>query len=278
LSAIERIGNAILYLGDARDAAATLPSASIDFIFTDPPYGHRNNDDGDLIQRWEAATGKRVADSDAESRPIIGDDPETANALIEWLFADASRLLRPGCVCCCCCGGGGGPNPQFAHWTLMMDATLEFKQMVVWDKGPMGMGWHYRRSYEVVLVGQKSGAPCAWHDRSDAIKNIIRPGYRGIRKIIPSKEDHPTPKPPELARHFIRLHSRPGETVFDPFMGGGSTGVAALREGRRFIGVEMDHRWFDMACRNIEAVVETPDLFVESRAATTAAQEEMQWT
>ena len=58
--------------------------------------------------------------------------------------------------------------------------------MVIWDKGKMGMGWHYRRSYETVLVAQKRGGPCKWYDESHKIENIIRPGDYGIRKIIPT--------------------------------------------------------------------------------------------
>ena len=59
------------------------------------------------------------------------------------------RWPRDGCVL------GGGPDPQFARWSLWMNEVFNFKQMVVWDNGPMGMGWHYRRSYETVLVGTK---------------------------------------------------------------------------------------------------------------------------
>ena len=55
-----------------------------------------------------------------------------------------------------------------------MDGIIGFKQMVVWDKGPIGMGWHYRRSYETVLVGEKPGAACRWFDDSQQIENIIR--------------------------------------------------------------------------------------------------------
>lgn len=127
----------------------------------------------------------------------------------------------------------------------------------------MGMGWHYRRSYETVLVAQKPGAACRWFDESSAVENIIRPGTLGIRKILPQRDDHPTPKPPELARHFIRLHTTPGQTVLDPFMGGGSTGVAAIEEGRKFTGIEIEPRWFDLACERIADALTRPDLFIE---------------
>jgi len=111
--------------------------------------------------------------------------------------------------------------------------------MIVWDKGPIGMGWHYRRSYETVLVAQKKGAACKWYDTSNKIENIIRPGA-GIPKVIPTADDHPTPKPPELAEHFIRLHTRRGETVLDCFSGGGSTLLAARRLGRSYVGCDLN--------------------------------------
>jgi len=243
------IGQATLYLADAR--TVTLPDGAADMIFTDPPYGHNNNE-GDLIHNWEQVLGTRSRPWQVRApRPIANDDKESTQVLVEWLFAEAPRwLVRGGCCCCCC--GGGGPDPQSARWTLLMDEHLDFKQMVIWDKGPMGLGWHYRRSYETVLVAQKHGGKCKWYDESEAVENIIRPGAYGIRKIIPRAEQHPTEKPVELAAHFVRLHSQPGETVLDPLMGSGSTGVAAVSQGRRFIGIEIEPRWFDMACRRIE--------------------------
>ena len=252
----EIIGDCTLYLGDCREILPTL--GKVDMIFTDPPYGHNNNN-GDLIHRREAALGLSP-NGGSDPRPIANDGAEETQALITWLFGLLPDLLWPGSCCCCC--GGGGPDPQFARWSLEMDRHIDFKQMVVWDKGPMGMGWHYRRSYETVLVGQRQGGACKWFDETDAVENIIRPGYLGIRKIIPQKSDHPTPKPPELSRHFIRLHTMEGDLVLDPFMGGGSTGVAAVKEGRKFIGIEIEPKYFDIACKRIRDAYAQPDFFV----------------
>ena len=242
------IGNAELWLGDCREILPTL--AQVDCIITDPPYGHNNNN-GDLIHKREAALGVKKT-SASEARPIANDGAE-ANELLRAVLPMFRDLLKAGCCCCCRCGGGG-PDPQFARWSLWIDEFLDFKQMVVWDKGPMGMGWHYRRSYETVLVAQKPGAACKWHDESSAVENIIRPGQYGIRKIIPSATDHPTPKPTELAAHFARLHTVAGDTVLDPFMGHGWVGAAVLPMGRKFIGVEIDPAHFDAACKRIDAV------------------------
>ena len=255
-------GSVQLYLGDARELLPSFSDGSIDLVVTDPPYGHNNNN-GDLIHKWEAALGRLPSceDSQVEARPIANDGPE-ANEIARWAFGEFNRLLSPGCCCCCCCGGGG-PDPQFARWSLWLDDAVGFKQMVVWDKGPMGMGWHYRRSYETVLVGEKPGAACRWFDSSGKIENIIRPNYKGIRKIIPSKDDHPTPKPVELAAHFIDLHSEPGQVVLDPFMGRAWVGVAAVAMERKFIGIEIDPEHFGFAVKRIEAELNRAPLFEE---------------
>lgn len=117
--------------------------------------------------------------------------------------------------------------------------------MIVWDKGGLGMGWHYRRNYETVLVGEKPGAACKWHGGNDTA-NVIR-----INGIKPRADDHPTPKPIELPKFFMRLHSLPGDLVLDPFMGGGSTAEAAKAMGRRFVGIEVDERWCEFTVKRL---------------------------
>jgi len=250
-----------LIRGNCLKVMATLADASVDMIFTDPPYGHNNNN-GDLIHRREAALGRLPCGANPPLGRVIANDGPEANDLFRQALPHFKRLLRDCCCCCCCCCcGGGGPDPQFARWSLWMDEVLAFKQMVIWDKGKMGMGWHYRRSYETVLVAQKSKGKSNWYDDTRKVENIIRPGDYGIRKIIPRADQHPTPKPVELAEHFIKLHTKPGDTVLDPFMGEGSTGEACQRLGREFIGIELDRHWFAVAKRRLS----------ESRPALAAA-------
>ena len=207
---------------------------------------YNNND---LIHNWEKALGKLK--EAAPMRPIANDGPE-AEGLFKMLMEQAPRLLKEEGCCCCC---GGGPDPQFARWSLWMDEVFQFKQMVVWDKGPMGMGWHYRRPYETVLVAQKQGAPCQWYDTSRQVENIVR----HIRKIIPRKDQHPTEKPVALAAHFIALHTQPGDLLLDPFCGAGSTLIAAKKMGRNYIGIELDPKWYAHATTRLEQ--ETENLF-----------------
>ena len=228
-------GERTIYHGDCMQVLPLLADASVDMIFCDPPYGLEFNQT-DLASRWEAALGR--GDS-GDPRPIANDSLEWFARSLPRIFRHFPRLLKRGGCCCCCCGGGGGPRPIFAEMTMMLDGTpgLSFKQAVVWDKRGLGMGWHYRPSYEFVLVAQKKGGPCRWFGGKKQ-SNVVR-----IPRIIPRADQHPTEKPIELPEMFIRLHSEPGDLVLDCFMGRGSTGVAAKRLGRRFIGIEVEERY-----------------------------------
>lgn len=233
-----------IHLADCFDVFREIPDGSVDLILTDPPYGCFSNDDC-MSARWISKGGTQK-----EKRPIIGDGPE-ADETARRLFHEAARVLKPGCCCCCCCGGGGH-DPILARWCLALGEVLKFKQIVVWDKGKMGVGAHYRSSYETIIVAQKKGAPCRWFDNTHMVENIIRPGDYGIKKIIPSKTQHPTVKPVALMAHFIRLHTMSGDVVLDPFMGSGTTGVACVNMDREFIGVELDPQFYEMAEKRLK--------------------------
>jgi len=254
----------VIHCGDALTVMRDMPDRCIDMIFCDPPFGHNNNN-GDLIHRVEEAIPSRRRKGDDgtdvyEARAIATDGVE-ANQLFQDFLLEAKRLLKnDGCCCCCCCGCGGGPDPQFARWSLWMDAVLTFKHMVIWDKGPIGMGWHFRRSSETVLVAHK-GRKCNWYADSREIENVIRPGDYGIRKIIPSADQHPTEKPWQLAGHFLALMSKPGDLILDPFCGSGSTLEAAKRVGCEYVGIDIDQRWIDMATDRMARCHPTADPF-----------------
>jgi site-specific DNA-methyltransferase (adenine-specific) len=84
---------------------------------------------------------------------------------------------------------------------------------------------------------------------------------------------HPTEKPVSLMRELISLFSNFGETILDPFMGSGTTGVAAVKLGRKFIGIEIEPKYFDIACRRISDALKQPDMFQERPAP--AKQDDM---
>lgn len=77
------------------------------------------------------------------------------------------------------------------------------------------------------------------------------------------KNGHPCPKPIGQWLKVVRRVTREGETVLDPFMGSGTTGVACAKLGRKFIGIELEPKYFDIACERIQKAYDQPDLFIE---------------
>ncbi len=242
--------------GDCLSVMRRMPDKSINLILTDPPYG-LNYNNGDLAhKREEVFGGKR---ENMKSRPIMNDGEEESLDIFEKFLIEANRILNKGCCCCCCGGGGGGPKPLFAKWTLLMDKIIGFKQAVVWDKCGLGMGIHYRRNYELMLIAQKPGSAGKWYG-GNSTPNVFR-----LPKIIPSEEQHPTVKPVDLMKHFIKIHSEEGDLILDPFLGSGTTAVAAYELGRRFIGIEKELKYVSIAKRRLDAVMRQGNLFREAR-------------
>lgn len=245
----ERIGGQRLILGDCLDVMAAMPAASLDMIWTDPPYGHSNHD-GDFNARLNDHRG-------IEGKPIANDDAESMRRVVDGMLTEAARLLKPDCCCCC---GGGGPRPTFAWLAERMDRSgLSFFHSVIWDKKNPGLGWRYRRQHEMVMVSHMAGGKLLWANDSVAARNII--------SIMPPRDRvHPNEKPLALVDQFLRLHLKPGQTVLDPFMGGGTTLVAAERLGIHGIGIELDPEHFATACRRVDEAARQPDLFIAPAA------------
>jgi len=82
-------------------------------------------------------------------------------------------------------------------------------------------------------------------------------------KSVRKNDDHPAKFPFELANRIIKLYSKEGDLILDPFMGSGTTGVACAKMGRKFIGIELEPKYFDIACKRIEEAYAQPDMFVE---------------
>jgi site-specific DNA-methyltransferase (adenine-specific) len=244
----ERIGGQRLILGDCLSAMALMPSGSVDMIWTDPPYGHDNHD-GDLNSRLN--DHREIA-----SQPIANDDAAGMRRVVDGMLLEAVRVLSPDCCCCCCCCGGGGPKPTFAWVADRMDRSgLAFFHSVIWDKKNPGLGWRYRRQHEMVMVAHRVGGKLLWANDDVAARNIFS-------MMPPRERDHPNEKPVAMVAHFLQLHSLPGQTILDPFMGSGTTLVACQQMGRGGIGIELDSVHFDTACRRVDEAARQPDMFV----------------
>ena len=129
---------------------------------------------------------------------------------------------------------------------------------LVWDKR-CGRGYNYQGDAEM-----------AWINRAQVVR--VKPLFAsGSAVANPSEFDvrgaHPTQKPIELMRWCIeQAKVPPGGVILDPYMGSGSTGVAAVQMRHPFIGIEIEERYFDVACRRIEEAQRQGDMFRDAVA------------
>jgi DNA modification methylase len=226
MSRVETIGDATLYLGDCMDILPTLPK--VDAVITDPPYGINTKSDGSgKLSPW-------------------GDLCNSAFWYAAWINAARARLTPRGCLWTC------------LNWRSLVtfqkaacDISWPIESLMVWDKQWIGPGGQrgLRPSYE--LVALFANADFAIADRG-------LPDVQQFPAGSFKPNGHPAEKPISLMSFLVR-HS-PG-TVLDCFMGSGTTGVAAIAEGRPFIGIEQDEKWFDIACKRIEQAVAQGQLF-----------------
>jgi DNA modification methylase len=250
-----------VYQGDCLELMKAIPDSVVRLIWTDPPYGINANDKGDLLRNWKSAMGKgdhhvpywkamKKVHKDEEARPVLNDSLEDATRVIEGMLKEAARVLFKDYSSLCCCCAGGGPSTTFADLAHLLDQKpFTFFHAIVWDKGSLGMGWRYRRNYEFIMVAHLKWKKLSWSWKGcgKEVGNIIK-----ISRIVPRPHQHPTVKPVALVEHFLRLHTKPGEVVLDPFAGSGTTGVACKKMGREFIGFELDQHWVDVANKRIE--------------------------
>lgn len=222
------IGRATLYLGDCRDILPTLPK--VDAVVTDPPYGVKYKP----IKRPGGVGRNKTA---VGYGSILGDE-QTPD--IRFLLDAADHALI--------WGGNYFANqlPPTPSW-------------LVWDK--MGGNAKYH--------GTKPFADCelAWSNDGKAARihqqiwsGLVRQGEEASLPRV-----HPTQKPIALMRAAISRF--PGaRTILDPFMGSGTTGVAAVQMGKSFIGVELDPDFYAIACKRIEDAQRQGDMFIGEAA------------
>jgi DNA modification methylase len=113
--------------------------------------------------------------------------------------------------------------------------------------------------------GDNAFADCelAWTNLDKPVRRIRHMWNGMLRKGQEERGEHPTQKPLGVMKWAIGHIPEPANTILDPFMGSGTTGVAAVQMGRDFIGIEREPKYFDIACRRIEQAQRQGDLFIE---------------
>lgn len=141
---------------------------------------------------------------------------------------------------------------------------LEFPQVVLWGSNhyaarlPIGTTLVWLKRFDTAFESFLSDAELAWMKGGHGV--YCRRDLSMNHATGTTQRTHPTQKPVGLMQWCVE---KTNGVVLDPFMGSGTTGVACVRLGRRFVGIEIEPKWFDAACRRIEAATKQPDLFIE---------------
>lgn len=214
-----------LYNGDCLEVLKGVPNGSVDLVATDCPYhitpgGCTNKGKGNgIFQKEMASNGKLFVHNDIE--------------FSEWL-PEVYRVLKFGTHCYIFCNGRNLMRLQIEAEKV----GFAYQNTLVWDKGNVTPNRYYMGACEFVLM-LKKGKSRTINDRG--CPNILRVQNRIGRK------NHPTEKPINLMKILVENSTQPNDLVLDPFMGSGTTGVACVNTGRKFIGIELDEKYFNIA-------------------------------
>ena len=235
------IGRATLYLGDCLEVMNGL--APVDHVISDPPY------EAVMQNKWGVLS--RNAPSSHVRHEEIGFDA------IDEIREDVARAVAAACggwaVLFCMAEG-------VRAWRDALEAAgVRYKRAMVWikpDAMPQFNGQGPSTGHEMMVSAWCGGGHSSWNGGG-------RPGVFTYNKNTPDSV-HPTQKPLPLMRQLVHLFSNDGQTVLDPFMGSGTTGVACVQQGRPFVGIERNPDHFASACKRIEQAQRQGDFFVEA--------------
>ena len=213
-----------LHLADARNVVVR--DAAL--VVTDPPYRLTQ---GGRTPRADAMRGGWMADYDNKGSPVTCeiDWPEIMDICFQSLAAQSHAYVFVN------------DKNMYPALAAAIVAGFRVHNILTWYKRAATANRWYMKNAEFILFLGKG----------PAFKINNCGSMACIEMYWPDETDHPTEKPWPLLERYIRNSSEPGATVFDPFMGAGSTGVAAAKNGRKFVGVEIEQQWFDVASARV---------------------------
>jgi len=222
---------------DSREYMKKMPDASVDLILTDPPYNLSPYSTGNIKMSWRKDFNNDVAGWDRSFEP-------------EEILDDFIRILKPtGNIF------AFTSYNMLGKWHEAFDPKFDTFQFMVWHKTnppPKIRRAGFLNSCELIVCAWNKGHTWNFSNQRDMHNFIESPICMGRERV--KDPVHPTQKPLRVLKHLVRLASNPGDLVFDPFMGVGSAGVAALELDRRFLGVELERGYFDVASDRVGSV------------------------
>jgi len=206
----------------------------VDAVVTDPPYGN-NYSTGYRTGVYRPST--RIT-GDILSQPLLND----VAAVLEPLLNDVAAIYWFAA-------------PDRLDMVLPILKRWEVVNVLCWDKGNCSAGdldCSYGKQWEACVYAVTKKHPLVGGRDRDVLQ---------FSRGNTSEYVHPTQKPLELMEYLCLRHD--AETILDPFMGSGTTGVACVRLGRKFIGIEKEPKYFEIAVKRIEAELNRTPLFEE---------------
>lgn len=279
MARVEQLAEGVtLILGDAREVVPTV--TGVDLVVTSPPYDQQREYDAGGITDWRSLVSGVLT-------------PTVENGSTQVLV-NLGLVHRDGVV--------------IPYWQGLLDdmtnAGWRHFGWYVWDQGPgMPGDWNgrlgpahewifhfnhvarkpnktvqskyagYVRSKPQGGIRRPDGTMSGWSHGVEPTQDLKIPD--SVVRITRHKHTggieagHPAVFPVAFAAELILAYSQPAELVMDPFCGSGSSGVAAVEWGRRFLGIELSPAYFDIACRRIEAALKQPSMFAAPPAPAT---------
>lgn len=212
-----------LWHGDCLELMKNIPDGAVDLVLTDPPYGMAFKSNHRKEKYNEIQNDKSL----------------------EWLeryISECYRVLKNNSAIYCFCSWH-----NVDVFKQAIEKKFKVKNILIWEKNNTSMGdlkGSYAPKYEMIIFAHKGRKLLNGFRYADIIK-ANRTGNK----------NHPTEKPVDLLEKFIKNSSDENAVVFDGFMGSGSCGVACVNTNRRFIGIELDEGYFNIAKKRIEEAV-----------------------
>jgi DNA modification methylase len=228
------IGRATLYLGDCRDVLPTL--GKVDAVVTDPPYGVN------LTKKSSRYASECVVIP-------YEDDPETIIPLVREVIQTCCAMARSVLV-----------TPGVRN---LQEYPKAVSIGTIFSPGASGRdSWGFGCNNPILYYGKCPFLATGRGSRPNSFASYSANPYGQDER----GSAHPCPKPLSWMNWLVARASFENETILDPFMGSGTTGVAAVQMGRDFIGIEREPKYFDIACKRIEDAQRQGDMFIAGAA------------
>lgn len=229
--------NCELKLGDANAIVKELiaQNVKVDAVITDPPYNISKENNFSTMNNPRRGVDFGSWDNNFD--------------VCSWI-SDYTKVIKDnGCMVIFC---------SYLYISFLIEElkknNIDVKDVLVWKKSnpmPRNINRRYVQDMEFAIWGVKKNAKWTFNKPNNKpyLRSVFEtPTVSGNERTI-----HPTQKSLELMKQIIRIHTNPDDVILDPFMGSGTTGVAALTENRKFIGIEINPEYFELSVKRIKA-------------------------